>query len=264
MIWMVNEMNKNESEIIVKNKLFLKLLGTISRFINFNVSIRIGNERFLLKLPEIMHIWEIYFLDIYGIRKLVNKNTIVIDVGAHKGVYAIPTSKRSMLVFCFEPIAENIRYLNFNIKSNRCENIEIIPFALWKTSGYVKIKKTAMSGSSHIVDSCGENDDLCINVKSMTLDDFTKTIQSRFGVDNFDIVVKIDTEGSEYEILKGSKKFIEEFRPTFVIEVHSKKSYENMIKFFSKYGYTLKPKTYVIKIFGTEVMYATILYAFPS
>ena len=134
---------------------------------------------------------------------------------------------------------------------------------LWKNAGHVRIKKTALSGSSHILKFCNENDDSCFLVKSMTLNDLDKIFKSKIKFNKYNIVVKIDTEGSEYEILKGSMEFIKKFNPYFVIEIHSRKAYRNVIKFLRSYGYDIKTSIHFISIFGKKIMYATIVYAFP-
>ncbi len=49
-------------------------------------------------------------------------------------------------------------------------------------------------------------------------------------------IVKIDTEGSEYDILKSSKKIIIKNKPAIFVET-TEKTFKNIVKFFKKYNY---------------------------
>ena len=49
--------------------------------------------------------------------------------------------------------------------------------------------------------------------------------------------VKIDVEGGEMEVLQGAKITIENFLPVVLIEIQSEKTFKNVEKFLSEFGY---------------------------
>ena len=49
--------------------------------------------------------------------------------------------------------------------------------------------------------------------------------------------VKIDVEGAELEVLKGAPKVIKQFNPIILVEIQTNKSYQEIKKLLSKYGY---------------------------
>ena len=58
------------------------------------------------------------------------------------------------------------------------------------------------------------------------------------------VLVKIDTEGSDLDVILGGKEFIKLFKPTLAIEFHfhmyfDKTKYEEVINFLNDQGYTI-------------------------
>jgi len=71
----------------------------------------------------------------------IHDNDIVIDVGAHIGLFALFASQfcKHGKIFCFEPIKENYELLVENINFNKINNIIPFNFAVSKISDSVKI-----------------------------------------------------------------------------------------------------------------------------
>lgn len=77
------------------------------------------------------------------------------------------------------------------------------------------------------------------NIETMTLNSLISLIKPESRV-----IVKIDTEGSELDILLGGKEFIQIVRPVIVLETHYHMYYDDkkeqeIMDFLTKYNYTI-------------------------
>ena len=52
-------------------------------------------------------------------------------------------------------------------------------------------------------------------------------------------LVKIDVEGAENMVLEGAQKFIAQYKPIFLIELHSPQNFIKTYHFFSKLHYKI-------------------------
>ena len=160
-----------------------------------------------------------------GEKKFLNKvisegNGCVIDIGANIGKYSKYILDNSNYnVISFEPL----KYSFFELKKlqkiykNRffCFNL-----ALSNKTGKAKI---FYSRKNHH----WANLDYEVNRIALLKDNKKKALCKRNSLDNFykknkkiftkkTKLIKIDVEGHEYEVLKGSKKFINKFRPEYI------------------------------------------------
>ena len=162
-------------------------------------------------LMALTHVWMIqeYSNSDFDIRD----NDIVIDVGAHIGLFALFASQfcKQGKIFCFEPIKENYELLVENINSNKIKNIIPFNFAVSNTSDSVKIfLNDDYSGHSMFL----ETNNFVI-VKSKLLPDIF--IENNIQECNF---LKLDCEGAEYEIINSlSPEFLNKIKK-YAIEYH--------------------------------------------
>lgn len=167
------------------------------------------------------------------INKLLDKNSIFIDVGGHIGGYTIRVSRLSKLVIAFEPDPRNYYYLLKNIKLNGIDNVIPLFVAAYKNSGEVlKLYLSRKTDTSTLLISHGKT--TAINVRTLTLDDAV----NKLGLDRVDMI-KIDTEGAEYDILLGAKQILSMYKPFLLVEVHSKENYKKVRKFLSEHNYSI-------------------------
>jgi FkbM family methyltransferase len=130
---------------------------------------------------------------------LVKEDSVIIDVGAYRGGYTIRFAKKAIKgkVIAIEPNSENCKFLLLNIYYNDVKNVIV-----YKTIAYSHItrikffKNKDVPAMSRIV----TNNSNGIEIEAITLDEITKSNELK-KVD----LIKIDAEGSEYEILKGSE-----------------------------------------------------------
>ena len=145
---------------------------------------------------------EVYVNNEYNISEL-NENDIVIDIGSHRGYFAkLCLDKGSKNVICYEPNESNYKILLKNLKNYdgwKAHNV-----AVWKE------KSESILFYNHNVYNNGVSsfykhpllidrpDDIEeVNVKTVSLDSILKDYEKIN-------LLKIDAEGSEYEILMNS------------------------------------------------------------
>ncbi len=144
----------------------------------------------------------------------------VIDVGAHYGETIEIFQKKLKIkkIYSFEASPKNFKILEKNFPKNNTSNVEIFNYGLGEGFFDSFINQTAESSSSTInkINSNSKyldrklkvlkirNDDgfsQKLPIKIITLDDFI----NKKKITNIDLL-KIDTEGYEYKVLKGLKK----------------------------------------------------------
>lgn len=124
---------------------------------------------------------------------------IFIDVGANIGYYSILASKLVGVngrVFAVEPIPSTAGVLRFNLKINSLRNVVVVEKAGYFTQGRLKMSIPFKEfGSASILRKGGVE----VYVEAVPLDDLFNDIP-------YVKLLKLDVEGSEYEVLKGLNK----------------------------------------------------------
>ncbi len=161
------------------------------------------------------------------IKSLLKKNDIFIDVGANSGYYSLLASyivsKRGK-VFAFEPVKDTYMRLLKNKKINKFINIFTYNIALGNYNGKIKINISKYSDGQNSIGPIKDSYKQ-INVNIRKLDTVIK---------NSDIkkikLIKIDAEGYELEVLKGSIKLLK-FNPKIVFEYNKESVYRNKLDY---------------------------------
>lgn len=133
---------------------------------------------------------------------IIKPGMSVIDIGAHIGYYTLIASRLAGeygKVFAFEPETENFSLLKKNIELNNIKNVTALNEAVSNSTGLAKL--FLQTSALHSLLENGEGQEF-INVKTVSLDDFFNKSQK---ID----LIKMDAEGSEYLILQGMKKLLE-------------------------------------------------------
>jgi FkbM family methyltransferase len=150
---------------------------------------------------------------------------IVVDIGAHIGLYTIISSKRvgtNGKVVAIEADPGNFEMLNRNIKLNRLTNVIPLNYAVY--SKETKIKLYLPSGESGftkyntIMPNWASTEDKFVEVNANTLDYLLQLNQIREEEVNW---IKIDVEGAEFEVLKGAQNVLSKSKDiALLMELH--------------------------------------------
>lgn len=218
----------------------------------------------VFKYPEILFYEFLYPLcGQYSIPEChVMENDIVFDVGAHFGFFSCHAlQKGAKEIHAFEPNPRVFEILKRHVElwnrdkikphclalsSSEREEILRIPKGK-ELYGWATLKEIEEEKEDPKVRTTARNS-FQIKVKTKTIDGFVREME----LERVDFI-KIDTEGSEMEIIKGARETIEKFRPRMAIAAYHfpedrKKIPELVLSIRSDYRFRLVNK-------GEEVLF---------
>jgi len=181
------------------------------------------------------------------------KGFVVVDVGAYKGWYTFLVSKMVGAcghVYSFEPEPSNLRILTKNVHLNRLRNVTVFGVALSNENGFksLSISENPSMHSITLKRGCRT-----VNVPTYKLDTLVST-----GKMLKPDLVKIDVEGAELTVLKGTLNIMRKFNPIFSIDVNH---YECEAKEVEEF---MKRNHYEVRVLSMNVDGPTSLVCTPS
>lgn len=210
----------------MKDKL-KKILKSIIGCVNFTARIYLRNSRF--KVPIIGRIgvqhltqrepWMIELLE-----KLLRpgEKGVFIDIGANIGqtLLKLRCLYPEMEYYGFEPNPVCCFYLEKLIKVNKFKKVHIFPVAIGASTGVASLyihgsDDTADSSASLLMDFKDRTIDIQKNIAIFPLSFFQDSFFNGKPIG----FVKIDVEGAEIEVIKGSVDFIRSTQPTIGCEL---------------------------------------------
>jgi FkbM family methyltransferase len=179
--------------------------------------------------------WEEFNL----ISRYVKSGDEVFDIGANMGYYTIWMSKfiGNGRIHSFEPDIKNFERLNKNIAINRLTNQVVSnKKAAGDMDGEIDFT-TGLDGENHISNQTSEN---LVTIQSTQIDKYAS--ENNIGAIAY---MKIDVEGFEYAVLKGSNTFLVNKKIDIIqLEINnticnSGKSITDLLELLSYYRYEL-------------------------
>lgn len=158
--------------------------------------------------------------------------SVFVDVGAHIGYFSVIAAQRARAVFAIEPQEALIGRIHRNVAANHLRNVHTIMAAAGDRTGFVAVPKSGTPSTGVKLAGSGNL------VPMIRLDDyFTAALTPTH--------VKIDTEGFEFQVLKGMARILET-RPLLLIEIHHDMDrygagVAEMLGFLQARGYELAP-----------------------
>jgi len=227
-----NSLNKL-SEIIFGNSAAIRniLKPSVVKLLNIitfgnGISVNIGGQGVFKMSPQFYFSnWENFGEGhnsgfSYCLEQSKNK-TVVLDIGAHIGLYSMPLSRRISsegTIYAFEPSSINRSYLKQHLELNDINNVEVIPYLVGKDN----LDNVVFYEDENQVNPMGglvlikhiENDAVPVSKKMVALDQFCidKKIKPE--------LLKIDVEGAEIDLLWGGIEIIKNSRPIIVLSLH--------------------------------------------
>lgn len=161
-----------------------------------------------------VHLWERHSFEI--LNRFLNKDNILIDVGAWNGVLSLYGSKIAKYVYSFEPDRSAFDKLLKNVLSNKIENITIIDKGCGLKNGKqtLYIRREGDSTSS-LIDRVmsGYESKSRAEIETIKLSEYIQHI------DNIGLI-KVDIEGGEIYLLEEMADYIREHGPTMYVSFH--------------------------------------------
>lgn len=165
---------------------------------------------------------------------------ITIDVGAHVGYFALVASLANPggRVYAFEPLATVRDRMLRNIALNALDNVSCFPHAVGEMAGtadFFHVKEGIPSSSSFnrgFMESNVKGELTISQVEVTTIDEFAE-FHGLHGID----LVKVDTEATEDQVLRGMTATLERDRPAIICEVLPDGPGEAIERILSPLGY---------------------------
>jgi FkbM family methyltransferase len=147
--------------------------------------------------------WELQ-ADAYRLREMhFDKGDVVIDIGAHIGLFSLYIAKRwpFVNVFAFEPFPANFINCSENLRLNTAANVILSSEAITNDNRLLTMATDPRnSGGASAIVKTFEANGIVSDLSSMTLD----MVFSVYGINRCKLL-KIDCEGMEYEIVLGTR-----------------------------------------------------------
>ncbi|MDX1976717.1 MAG: FkbM family methyltransferase [Pseudanabaenaceae cyanobacterium bins.68] len=149
-------------------------------------------------------------------RNNIEEGMTIIDVGANAGVYTFSAAKRvgaTGRVLAIEPFSRCVSYLNETCRINQFDWVNVCAGAASDRNGKAKLSVGSASELNEVI-----ADDNAISGNFETVDCFTlDSLLDKYSVQRVDLL-KIDAEGHELKVLKGSNRLLTEFAPIILYE----------------------------------------------
>ena len=168
---------------------------------------------------------------------ILKKGDVVLDIGANIGYYAILESKivgNYGRVYAVEPVENNIKQLQHNLKLNHTTNVSVSQFAFGSKEGIGKMLITEGCNWSTLNPKGVHKVVRTEDVKITTVDSFLHGKQ-------IPKLIRMDVEGYEHEILKGMPNTLKE-GVKLLIEVHGQflPDLDSFLELLEKNGYMVR------------------------
>jgi len=122
----------------------------------------------------------------------INPDSIVLDIGANTGDFALAIAPICGKVYCFEPDPKAFTSLSLNLTS--AHNVEALRKGVWKENERISFGLETARADSSVFSKATER----IEIEGITLESFIK----ERGIPRV-ALVKCDAEGAEPEVLEG-------------------------------------------------------------
>lgn len=152
--------------------------------------------------------------------RLIEPGTAFCDVGASVGFHAVLAAKLvgpSGAVYAFEPVAENVKLVRHNMALNGFTHFECLEMALSDEDGKANFNFSSSRTLGRLA-SVGKPPPGLAETELVTVARLDKLVEARgFRVPS---VIKIDVEGAELGVLKGSEAILRSAKPICFIDLH--------------------------------------------
>ncbi len=179
------------------------------------------------------------------VKNFIEPGTETIDIGVYRGVYSYEMAKYSKFVHAFEPNPVIFKDIEINLQKI-IKNIKFYNLALSDKEGLVSLRVPIRNkkfnkenyeeyfqmgkASIHKNNIMHESESFEIMTKKLDNFDFSNRIS----------FIKIDVEGHEAEVIKGSENTIKKNKPILLVEIeekYTKKEVGITINYINSLGY---------------------------
>jgi len=171
--------------------------------------------------------------------KHLRPGSVFYDVGAHIGVLSLVAARlvgTQGAVFAFEPDPTNAARIEEHVRRNGFEQIYILRRAVWSSGGRLRFER-AFAHSSLNQGAVATEEVLAtsnmIYVEATTLDHF---VRKNAPPD----LIKVDVEGGEASVLRGSERVFATKKPVLICEVHHEDASREVSRWLRERNYSFE------------------------
>lgn len=240
--------------------LFSAILDTVSYLINPSSAISpkiyiSGIIRFKFQRSQVYFYVRDFSDDLYNVMperegdvndliiSLLERGCVFVDVGANVGYYSILAGKivgDKGQIIAVEPIPETCEALELNVKLNKLNNVRVMNEAAWSSKTNIEIwLPKCHYGFASVFKRQGKP----ITVKAIPLDDLCKKYRAIK-------LLKIDAEGSEYQILRGAK---ETLKKTSYVILEVSENAEQILELLRQASFKIHKLRFTTYVFAEKV-----------
>ena len=170
---------------------------------------------------------------------ICKENFNILDIGANIGFTVLKFAQQAKLgkIVGFEPDPFNYSCCIHNLQQNKFENAAVLNIGLGSEDTILDLEfRTPGNRSGNRIRPFGSNPAVKVQVKNLDI------FFPQLSMDHLDLV-KIDVEGYEMQVLRGSEGTLRKFRPVLFIEIDNDNlmdhgdSAESVIHFIKRRGY---------------------------
>jgi FkbM family methyltransferase len=228
--------NSNKGQIIYRLFLFL-CWQFYKRVVALPIISKLDNNSLFILHPNstnataniYVNTYESEFIDF--LRKNLPQDGILIDVGAHMGIYSLLLNDKFIKGYLFEPSSDTFQILQDNLYLNRFnDKFHAYNLCVSNSTKTVKFNQTnVLSGTNSI--SHSEEDASNATIKNaISLDGFIKEIDEI-------TFIKIDVEGHEFEILSGAVNILKNSKNLILLYENS--NFDQIYTLLNAINYTI-------------------------
>ena len=163
----------------------------------------------------------------------LHSGDVVLDIGAHAGYYSLLASDKVRPgghVYAFEPLPQNLAYLQRHLSLNSVENVTVYSAAVSDRCGVAPFKEGFDSSTGRL------DDEGRLMVSTVSLDEL-----HRHRWIPLPDLIKIDVEGAELAVLEGARQLLTAAHPTLFLALHSDEMRRACSELLSSLDYRLEP-----------------------
>ena len=175
------------------------------------------------------------------LKQLLANNENIIEVGSNIGTHTIPLAKQVLkggFVYAIEPQYQNYKLLLDNVKDNELNNIKVLKIAVSSKEGEAYMN----TFDENIPSNYGDSKIFSLNFKNAesvpvkTLDQlFYDNVKEKKSIK----LIKCDAQGQELNIIQGSRKIIDKYKPYLYLENDDINTSKVLIEKIKHMGYIL-------------------------
>jgi FkbM family methyltransferase len=184
---------------------------------------------------------ETQFLDYWepDVKRVIGKFTRgdAIDVGANLGLYTVMLSANSAdhrRILSIEADPIQYRWMLKNIQANKCSNVIPLNIAAWSKETKLRLTRHVFGGPI-AYSSVSFESRYAQDVGARSIDEVLEEVK----IDPK--LVKIDVEGSEFEVLRGMSETLRSAKPDLVFESSNRHTRANCFSLLEGLNYGIMP-----------------------